>query len=257
MSPARPFGDGVGQRQPRPRCCSSTADGSATVNLDDSSGSRTAPTTVTPAAVPTADIVLAGSSTTVRGTGLVPSAPVTLEALPVGAVAWTPVATGTASAAGTAELSTSVSATADFRMVSGTAASAPVRVTAAVAPAAPTNVVATPTGDGRVTVTWDPPVDTGGAPLTQFGVRIDGKRVAVPADARSAVISGVRRRVARGQGAGLQPGRGRPAGRPLPVAVPAYPSVAGPTRVTKGTTVTLRFAGLLPNQPTTLQVTDA
>ncbi len=41
---------------------------------------------------------------------------------------------------------------------------------------------------------------------------------------------------------------------PLPVAVPAYPSVAGPTRVKKGTTVTLRFAGLLPNQPTTIQV---
>ena len=99
-------------------------------------------------------------------------------------------------------------------------------------------------------MTWDPPVDTGGAPLTQFGVRIDGKRVAVPADARSAVISGVR--------AGPREAKVRAFNQvavsgwtPLPVAVPAYPSVAGPTRVKKGTTVTLRFAGLLPNQPTT------
>ena len=85
-------------------------------------------------------------------------------------------------------------------------------------------------------MTWDPPVDTGGAPLTQFGVRIDGKRVVVPAGARSAVVSGVR--------AGPREAKVRAfnqvavsAWTPLPVAVPAYPSVAGPTRVTKGTTV--------------------
>ena len=231
-----------------------TAGGSATVNLDGISGSRTPPTAVTPAAVPTADIVLAGSTTTVRGAGLVPSAPVSLETLPVGAVAWSPVATGTASAAGTVELSAPVPATADFRVVSGSGASAPVRVTAAVAPAAPTNVVATPTGNGQVTVTWDPPTDTGGAPLTQFGIRVDAKRVAVPAGARTAVVSGVR--------AGSRVAKVRAFNQvavstwtEAPAAVPAYPSVTGPTRVRRGGTATLQLAGLLPNELATLRVT--
>ncbi len=231
-----------------------TAEGSATVNLDGVSGSRTSPTVVTPAAVPTADVVLAGSTTTVRGTGLVPSGPATLEALPVGALAWSTVATGSASAAGTVELSAPVPATADFRVVSGSGPSAPVRVTAAVAPAAPTNVVATPTGKGRVTVTWDPPTDTGGAPLTKFAVRVDGKRVTVPAGARSAVVSGVR--------AGSRVAKVRAFNQvavstwtAAPAAVPAYPSVNGPTRVRRGATATLDLAGLLPNQPSTLRVT--
>ncbi len=232
----------------------STADGSATVNLDAVSGSRTPPTTVTPSAVPTADIVLAGTSTTVRGTGLVPSAPVTLEALPVGALAWTPVATGTASAAGTAELPAQVPTTTDFRVVSASGPSGPVRVTAAVAPAAPTNVIATPTGNGKVTVTWDAPADTGGAPLTQFGVRVDGKRVAVPAGARSAVVSGVR--------AGSRIAKVRAFNSvavstwtEAPAAVPAYPSVTGTSRVRRGGMATLHLAGLLPNQPVTVRVT--
>jgi hypothetical protein len=42
---------------------------------------------------------------------------------------------------------------------------------------------------------------------------------------------------------------------PAAVAVPAYPSVTGPTKVRKGTRATLHLAGLLPGQPTTLRVT--
>ena len=124
---------------------------------------------------------------------------------------------------------------------------------AAVAPAAPTNVVATPTGGGRVTVTWDPPADTGGAPLTQFGVRVDGKRVALPAGARSAVVSGVR--------AGPREAKVRAFNQ---VAVSAWTRCRSPCRRTRRSTdrpgsaraprSRCGFAGLLPNQPATLRV---
>ena len=43
----------------------------------------------------------------------------TLEALPVGADAWTPVATGTATGRGHPDIPTSVPAHADYRVVSG------------------------------------------------------------------------------------------------------------------------------------------
>jgi hypothetical protein len=39
------------------------------------------------------------------------------------------------------------------------------------------------------------------------------------------------------------------------LAVPAYPSVSGPTKAHKGSTVRLTLAGLLPHQPATLRVT--
>ena len=149
----------------------STAAGSATVNLDDISGSRTAATTMTPTAVPTAPVVLAGTDSRVRALGLTPSAPVTLESSPTGAGTWTPVSTGKASAAGTVSIPVTVPATADYRVVSGLAASAPVTVVAAFPPQPPVNVVATPTGRGQVTVTWQPPADTGGVPLTQYAIR--------------------------------------------------------------------------------------
>ena len=168
-----------------------TPTGSATVNLDGTTGSRTVPTAVTPAAYAAAPIVLAGSATKIRGTGLTPAAPVTLESLATGATDWTPVATGKASPSGTVVLPVTVPATADYRLVSGLAATAPVHVTAAVAPQPPTGVTATPSGRGQVTVTWTPPIDTGGAPLTQYAVRVDGKRVVVPAGATSAVVSGL------------------------------------------------------------------
>jgi hypothetical protein len=233
-----------------------TAAGSATVNLDDVSGSRTAASAMTPTAVPAAPVVLAGSDSRVRALGLVPSAPVTLESSPPGAGTWAPVSTGTASAAGTVSIPVNVQATNDFRVVSGIAASAPVTVVAAFPPQPPVNVVATPTGRGQVTVTWQPPADTGGVPLTQYAVRLDGQRIVVPAGATSAVVKGV------------TPGSRRPSVRafnqaamsalalaPTALSVRAYPSVVGPTKVRKGTRATLHLAGLLPGQPTTLRVT--
>jgi hypothetical protein len=209
---------------------------------------------MTPTAVPTAPVVLAGSDSRVRALGLTPAAPVTLESSPTGAGTWTPVSTGTASAAGTVSIPVTVPATADYRVVSGLAASAPVTVVAAFPPQPPVNVVATPTGRGRVTVTWQPPADTGGVPLTQYAIRIDDKRVVVPASAGSAVVSGItpgnrQARVRAFNQAALS------TWAPAAVVVPAYPSVTGPTKVHKGTRATLHLAGLLPGQPTTLRVT--
>ena len=232
----------------------STAAGSATVNLDDISGSRTAASTITPTAVPTAPVVLAGTDSRVRALGLTPSAPVTLESSPTGAGTWTPVSTGKASAAGTVSIPVTVPATADYRVVSGLAASAPVTVVAAFPPQPPLNVVATPTGRGQVTVTWQPPADTGGVPLTQYAIRVDDKRVVVPATAGSAVVGGITpgNRVARVRAFNQA---AMSTWAPAAVAVPAYPSVTGPTKVRKGTRATLHLAGLLPGQPTTLRVT--
>jgi hypothetical protein len=42
---------------------------------------------------------------------------------------------------------------------------------------------------------------------------------------------------------------------PVAVTVPAYPSVSGPTKARKGSTVRLTLAGLLPHQAATLRVT--
>ncbi len=231
-----------------------TPSGSALVTLDGDSGSRTAATTLTPTVSAPEPIVLAGTSTRLRGRGLVPGNPVTLEQLPVGGTAWTPVVTGTASQAGTVDLGPApMPATADLRLVSGGVPSAPVRVVAATAPQPPAGVTATPTGDGRVTVSWQPPSDTGGAPLTRYVVRIDGKRVVVPAGTTSVVVPGVR--------AGNRQARVRAfhvvamsTWAPVAVFVPPYPSVSGPTKVRKGTRVTLRFAGLLPRQVTDVAV---
>jgi hypothetical protein len=226
-----------------------TPSGSSQVNLDSASGSLTPATTLTPTAAAPAPIVLAGTSTSLRGSGLVPGAPVTLESMPVGATTWSPVTSGVASQAGTIDLGPApMPATADLRLVSGGSASAPVRVTAAVAPQPPAGVTATPTGPGQVTVGWQPPADTGGAPLTRYAVRIDGKRVVVPAGgATSVVVNGVH--------AGAEVAKVRAfnavamsAWAPVAVDVPPYPSISGPTKVRKGTTVRLRLAGLLPGQ---------
>jgi hypothetical protein len=125
---------------------------------------------------------------------------------------------------------------------------------AAFPPQPPVNVVATPTGRGQVTVTWQPPADTGGVPLTQYVIRIDDKRVVVPASAGSAVLGGITpgNRVARVRAFNQA---AMSTWAPAAVAVPAYPSVTGPTKVRKGTRATLHLAGLLPGQPTTLRVT--
>jgi hypothetical protein len=231
-----------------------TATGAATVNLDDVGGSRTAATTMTPAAVAAAPVVLAGSPTRVRALGLVPSSRVTLESSPAGANTWTPAASGTVTAAGTVSLPVTVPGTSDYRFVSGAAASAPVTVIGAFPPQPPVNVVATPTGRGQVTVTWEPPGDSGGVPLTQFAVRLAGTRVVVPADGRRAVVNGVlagnREATVRAFNQAAMSGASAAA-----VAVPAYPSVTGPAKVRKGTRATLHLAGLLPGRRATLRLT--
>ncbi len=225
-----------------------TPSGTSQVNLDGTSGSRTAATTLTPAASAPDPIVLAGTPTHLRGSGLVPGETVTLESLPVGGTEWTPVTSGKAGPAGTIDLGPApMPTTADLRLASGGVASAPVRVTAAVAPQPPTGVVATPTGRGDVAVSWTPPADTGGAPLTRQVVRIDGKRVVLTPDATSTVVRGVR--------AGNRQARVRAfnavamsAWAPVAVAVPPYPTVKAPATVRKGTKVTVRLAGLMPRQ---------
>ena len=99
-------------------------------------------------------------------------------------------------------------------------------MTAAVAPAAPRRARDADRrrpGHRR----WQPPADTGGAPLTRFAVRIDGKRV----------VAGRRRAARSSRRAGRAGGRQVRAfnvvrGRrwaAVAVAVPAYPSIDGPT----------------------------
>jgi hypothetical protein len=232
-----------------------TPSGSSTVTLDGTSGSRTLGAVPAPQLTVAEPIVLANTAATVLGNGLAPSAPVTLEALPTGATEWTTVASGTASQAGTTALQAPVPTTEDLRLVSGGVPSAPVNVIAAVAPQPPTNVVARPTGHGQVTVTWTPPTDTGGAPLTRFAVQVGSKRVFVPASAGSAVfgkvLAGGPRPVAvRAWNAVAGSAWGRSA-----VTVPAYPTIAGPSRARKGSLVRLTLSGLLPHQGASLRIT--
>jgi hypothetical protein len=232
-----------------------TPSGTATVNLDGSSGSRTVGAVPAPQLTTSEPIVLANTAATVLGNGLVPAAPVTLEALPVGATEWTPVAAGTASQAGTTSLQATVPTTEDLRLVSGGVASAPVRVVAAVSPQPPTNVVATPTGRGQVTVTWTPPTDTGGAPLTRFAVQVGSKRVFVPAGAGSAVFGNVLAGGPRSVAVRAWNAVAGSAWARSAVTVPAYPTIAGPSRARKGSTVRLTLSGLLPHQGASLRVT--
>ena len=231
-----------------------TPTGASTVNLDAANGSRTAATVLTPQVDAASPIVLAGTSTKLRGRGLEPGTPVTVESLPANSTVWAPVTTVTASAAGTAETQVSVPTTADYRVVSGSgAASAPVRVTAAVAPQPPTGVVATPSGKGKVTVTWTPPSDTGGAPLTTYVVWVADRRVVVPADQTSAEVSGIvpGSRVAKVRAFNAV---AHSTWSRATVDVPAYPALHGPARARKGATVRLTLTGLLPEQPTSVAI---
>jgi len=219
----------------------------ATVYLDGIAGSRTDWAPVTPVVVPAADIVLLGSQTVLRGRGLTPGESVTVERLPTGAVAWAIAGQGTATAAGTVDLPVTAAATADYRVVTESGASTPVHVTAATAPQPLTGVTATPTGRGEVTVSWVPPVDTGGAPLVDFVVEHAGTKTVLPATATSHVLSGVV------PGDRLVKVRARNAVARTPWAsatatVAAYPSISGPGTVRKGSKVTLTLRGLLPGE---------
>lgn len=234
-----------------------TSTGSALITLDGAGGRRSAPTAIVPTFTPTASIVRSGAQTTMRASGLPPHQPVTLEALAVGAAAPHPVAQSTASAAGTAEFTVPVSATADYRAVSadGTA-SAPGTVIAAVAPTLPQGVTATPSGPGEVSVTWTPPVDTGGAPLTRYAVRVNGVLRLVPPGALGLVAKGV---VPGSRAVSVRAGNAVATSgyAATTVAVPAYPAVSGPKSARKGSTVTLRVRGLLRGAPSAVTFTPA
>jgi len=222
--------------------------GRGTVNLDAfGGGSRTDFGSVTPAAAPTADIVLSGSRTAVRGTGLTPGESATLEQLPVGAVGWAPVAEGSATAAGTIDLPVVPTATADYRVVAEGGASAPVRVTAAFRPQPATGVTATSTGRGKVTVSWVPSTDTGGTYLVKQVVAVAGRKIGVAPDATSLEVTGVVPGQRSVKVRAVNPVARSPWAA-TSVAVPAYPSVRAPARVRKGTTVTLTLRGLLPGE---------
>ena len=238
-----------------------TPAGNATVNLDPTTGSRLAAgaaAPIVPAAVATASIIPAGTSSTVRGRGLVPGAAVSMQSLPVGTTTWLPVASGTASAAGTVSLplatTPAVVMAADYRLVtSSSAPTAPVRVTAALPPQPPVAVTAVSSGPGQVTVAWQPPVDTGGVPLGNYRVSIDGRSVTVPATALTAVVTGVRAgdRVVDVR---ADNGVGSSAAAALPVVVPAYPLVVAPVKVRKHGVATITATGLVPRQPVSVLV---
>jgi hypothetical protein len=225
--------------------------GSALVTLDDAGGSRTRYGPVPAAVKPEVPIVLAGTTTTLRATGLQPESPIRLERLATGESTWTTVAEATATESGTAEFRVPAATTADYRAVSGSAVSAPGHVVAAVAPAPVPSVVAVPSGRGEVTVTWQPTPDSGGAPLTRYALRVRGERAWLSPDATSAVV----RDVVAGPGRVKVRAANAVAGSPwatTSVDVPAYPTISGPHRARKGTRVTLDLRGLLPSARATV-----
>lgn len=233
-----------------------TAAGSALITLDGSGGSRSEPTAIVPTLTPTESIVRAGAPTAMHVNGLPPGQVVTLEALPAGATEGQAVAESTASAAGTAEFTVPVPATAGYRAVSSDGASPSSLVTAAVPPTPPQGVTAVPTGPGQVTVTWAPPADTGGAPLTRYVVRVNGVPQVLPPDALDVVVTGV---VAGPREVSVRAGNAvaRSVTAPTVVEVPAYPRVTGPVSASKRSTVRLTVRGLLPGTSAAVTLTPA
>jgi hypothetical protein len=208
---------------------------------------------VTPDLAPAADIVLAGSPTGMLVRGLPPTQPVTLQAQTPGSADWSDVAGAQASAAGTARFTVAVPTTAAYRVVSGPVASAGTTVTAAVRPSAPLNLVAVPAGKGKVRVTWQPPTDTGGAPLARYVLTVNGVRQVVAPTAGRADVAGV---VAGPRSVTLRAANAvaTSAAAVTTVDVPAYPTVTARRVVRKRTTVTLSLRGLLPGARATVAV---
>ncbi|MDQ1664109.1 MAG: hypothetical protein QOH75_140 [Actinomycetota bacterium] len=233
-----------------------TSSGSALITLDGNGASRSEAQALTPTVAPAASTVLAGSRATMRVSGLPPSAPVTLQTLPVGASEWVVAAESDASAAGTARFAVPVGTTADYRTASGGGVSPATRVVAAVAPTPPQVLSAVPAGRGAVQLTWSPPADTGGAPLTRYVLTVNGRRTVLPASSTSVVVPGV---VAGVRAVSLRAAN-EVATSPAAAAsvdVPAYPSVTGRASARKGTAVTFTLSGLLPGAPATVGLSPA
>ena len=185
------------------------------------------------------------ASTVVRGTGLPPGDAARLEVLPAGALAWSPAGEATASAAGTVEVPVTATTTADYRVVSGLTASAPGprhrggRAAAGGRPHRDTER-ARP-GHRRL--------DTAGrhrwCPAHRYVVKVAGQEQVLPPTATSVefsrVIAGTRDVTVRAVNAVA-----RSPWSTTSVAVPAYPTIAGPHKARKGTRVTLTMTGLLP-----------
>lgn len=233
-----------------------TATGSALVTLDGSGGRRSELAPVVPTLTPSEGIVLSGAQTTMRVNGVPPGEPVTLEAGVPGAPERQTVAMSSASAAGTADFTVPVSVSADYRAVSRDGASAPTLVTAAVAPTLPQGVTAVPSGPGQVSLAWTPPLDTGGAPLTRYVVRVDGVRRVVPPDALGLVVEDL---VAGPHEVSVRAGNAVATSDDAGAAVEVlpYPSVTGPKTARKGTTVALTARGLLRGAPKAVTITPA
>ena len=73
------------------------------------------------------------------------------------------------------------------------ASAASAAVTPGGAPGTPTGITATPTGPGEVTVSWTPPTNTGGTPITSYTVSSNtgGYTATVAGDQTTAVVTGI------------------------------------------------------------------
>nr|WP_231134473.1 heparinase II/III family protein [Motilibacter deserti] len=231
-----------------------TPAGSAQVTLDGAGARRSAVVPFTPSLVAADGIVRKGRAAAFRATGLPPSTPVTLEALPVdGSAGWSTVAQVKSSAAGTGEFTVPADYSARYRATTEFGASPTQTVVAAVSPSPPA-VRVEPAGPGSVRVSWDAPGDTGGAPITAYTVSFAGQSRKTSADARSVVFTGIvpgrRSAAVRAANEVASSAVGRAA-----VDVPAYPTLSAPKSVVAGTKAAVTLRGLIPGGTATVTVT--
>ncbi len=152
--------------------------GTTWLALTNTSASVTAEPAPAPAALIVApQLVKQGSPLFVRGSGLVPGETATLERQDAGA--WSTVATGVVSAAGTVAWRVIPPSSGSYRVESSAGPTAAVPVTVARTAGPPTGLTVT-TSHRSVVVRWQPPVDNGGLPITGYIVRVGSVRVVVP-----------------------------------------------------------------------------